>query len=445
MIEEFAKKNKSPKKLNEVKTFPIPFFCEDVKENLIFNTNTSSKASKEKILNQALKLHSEGNISQAAKNYQSFIEQGFLDHRAFSNYGAILKDLGKLQKAETYFRKAIKIKPDFAEAHSNLGNLLRDNGDLQEAENSFRKAIDIKPTFSEAHYNLANILRDNGKLNDAEMFMRKSIKIKNDFAASHCNLGLILIQLGKLKEAEISIRKAIEIKPDYAIAHSNLGYLLEKDFRVEESIESFRKAYFYDPDNPKLYALKGIKPFLISRQPLIENKRFINTLNINSWQKSKIILKEICKINPKYIQDNVDEFISIWCDICIELVNNRDLKGLVSILIELIIIGERKLSFDKFVLFLFENISLELLLLETIYSKDKLLIKLIYSEYLYRIGNILAAESFAAQNLNNSVDLIKNNEDENITWMIIRRSLILFNNKNLAKRDLLKVIKQLTN
>ena len=58
--------------------------------------NMNTKPSKEQIINQAFKFHSQGNIPEAAKYYQYFIKQGFKDVRVLSNCGAILKGLGKL-------------------------------------------------------------------------------------------------------------------------------------------------------------------------------------------------------------------------------------------------------------------------------------------------------------------------------------------------------------
>ena len=107
--------------------------------------NKKTKLSKEEIINQAFRYHSQGNISAAAKSYQTFINQGFQDQRVFLNYGVILKNLGKLKEAELSYRKAIDIKPDFLNAHYNLGNVLKDLGKLQEAVLSYRKEIDIKP------------------------------------------------------------------------------------------------------------------------------------------------------------------------------------------------------------------------------------------------------------------------------------------------------------
>ena len=204
--------------------------------------------SKEQIINQAFKFHSQGNISEAAKYYQYFINQGFKDHRVFSNYGVILKDLGKLKEAELYTRKAIEIKPDFADAHSNLGNILKGLGKLKEAEISTRKAIELNANFANAYSNLGSILRDLGKLKEAEIYTRKAIEIKPDYEIANLNLGMILKDLDKLQEAEIYTRKAIELNPERAEAHYNLGMILNDLGKLQDAEISYRKAIEIKPD-----------------------------------------------------------------------------------------------------------------------------------------------------------------------------------------------------
>ncbi|WP_269609223.1 tetratricopeptide repeat protein [Prochlorococcus marinus] len=193
-------KHRQTKKVNtsgtKVTTFPVPFALGEKKENITISTNTLSKLSKEQIINQAFKFHSQGNIPQATKYYQLFINQGGRDHRVFYNYGVILKNLGKLEDAELLYRKAIEIKSDFAEAHSNLGGILKDLGKLQDAELSTRKAIEIKPDFADTYSNLGVILKDLGKLEEAELSTRRAIELKPDLANNHSNLGLILLEKG---------------------------------------------------------------------------------------------------------------------------------------------------------------------------------------------------------------------------------------------------------
>ena len=172
-------------------------------------SNKNTILSREDIIDQAFQFHSQGNISEAEKYYQYFINQGFKDHRVFSNYGIILQNLGKSKEAEVSTRKAIELKPNFAEAHSNLGNILRDLGNLKDAEVSIRKAIELIPDYAEAHSSLGIILKDLGNLKEAEISTRKAIELKPNFAEAHSNLGIIFKDLGKLQDAEVSIRLSL--------------------------------------------------------------------------------------------------------------------------------------------------------------------------------------------------------------------------------------------
>ena len=237
------------KNVTEVTTFPVPFALGEIKTNITINTNSPSKPSKEQIINQAIQFHLKGNIPEASKYYQYCINQGFNDHRIFSNYGAISQGLGKLKEAELSISKAIELNPDFAEAHSNLGNVLKDLGKLQEAELAQRKAIELNPDFAEAHYNLGCILSDLGNFQDSELSLQKAIELKPDFSEAYYNLGNVLSNLGNLQDSELSLRKAVQIKPNFAQAHNNLGRVLNDLGRIEEAESCFRQAIDLQPDD----------------------------------------------------------------------------------------------------------------------------------------------------------------------------------------------------
>ena len=211
--------DKEKKKISEVKTFPVSLPLKENEENLTINTNTSAKPSKEQLIKQAINFHLEGNISEASKLYQYFINQDFSDHRVFSNYGVILKNLGKLKEAAFLYRKAIALKPNFAEGHSNLGNILRDLGNLEEAELSTRKAIALKPDYAEAHSNLGNILNDLGKLQEAEISYLKAI----EFDPENSSINENLINLLTIYEPKI-----INSNPLYVINEAFRNLSLRK-------------------------------------------------------------------------------------------------------------------------------------------------------------------------------------------------------------------------
>ena len=189
--------------------------------------------SKEQVLGKAFHFHSKGNIAEAAKYYQYLIIQGVEDHRVFSNYGLILKGLGKLKEAELSTRKAIELNPNYALGHSNLGGILNSLGKLKEAEITTRKAIELNPKYSNAHYNLGNILRDLKKLSEAAISFKKAIKLKPNFFEAHRDLGICLYLLKDIDSAIKSILKA-----NYLDKKNRTNKLLLSIFQKEQTLNN---------------------------------------------------------------------------------------------------------------------------------------------------------------------------------------------------------------
>ena len=226
-----SQKGEGKKNITEVKTFPVPFPLTENQGNLTINTNTPKQPSKEQLINQAFKFHSQGNISEAAKYYQYFIDEGFKDYRVFSNYGSILKSFRKLNEAELLLRKAIELKPDIPEAYYNLGGILKDLGKLEEAELSTHKAIKIKPDFVKAYLNLGAILKDLGKSEEAEVSLRKAMEIKPNYLAPVWNLyGLA----NNIQEAEERIKQCLNINKNHLPAYVTFSAL-----RLHQGDQSF--------------------------------------------------------------------------------------------------------------------------------------------------------------------------------------------------------------
>ena len=139
-----------------------------------------SKLSKDEIISKAFQYHLQGNIAEASKYYQFFINQGFKDHRIFLNSGEILKDLGRLEEAEIWMRRAISLKPDYTTAHNSLGNVLIAKNKLKEAESYYCKAIRLNPNFTEAYYNLSTLTStDENKIWQKKLFSESFLENKS--------------------------------------------------------------------------------------------------------------------------------------------------------------------------------------------------------------------------------------------------------------------------
>ena len=197
-------------------------------------------------------------------HYQETLNKGSQLLKKFPNsvnlyniVGASHKGLGKLDEATVAYKKAVSIKPDYAEAHNNMGNALKDQGNLEASIEAFNKALSIKPDYAEAYYNMGITLKEQGKLVGAIEAYTKALSIKPDYAAVYNNMGIALRDDLRPEEAIESYKKALSIKPDYAEAYYNMGNTLQDHGKLEEAIESYKKALSIKPDYAEAYNNMG--------------------------------------------------------------------------------------------------------------------------------------------------------------------------------------------
>ena len=185
--------------------------------------------SRDEIINKAFQYHLQGNIAEASKYYQFFINRGFKDHRIFLNSGEILKDLGRLDEAEIWIRRAISIKPDYVIAHNNLGNILRANNKLEEAESCYCRAITFNPDFVKAYYNLSTLTSTvENKIWEPKLFSESFLKnkSKNDQFIIFFARSNILHKRKNYKESAKYLELANQLK--IFIRPSNSASLIKK-------------------------------------------------------------------------------------------------------------------------------------------------------------------------------------------------------------------------
>ena len=137
--------------------------------------------------------------------------------------GAVNAVMGRLDAAAACLTKALRIEPDFAEAHNNLGMALGELGRHDEAVASFTEALRIKPGNARAHNNLGNALINLGRHQQAIASYGEALRLDPGYAEAHCNLGTALGNLGRHEQAIASYTEALRIKPDYVKVYENLG------------------------------------------------------------------------------------------------------------------------------------------------------------------------------------------------------------------------------
>jgi tetratricopeptide (TPR) repeat protein len=177
---------------------------------------------------------------------------------AYYNMGNALQEQGKLKEALEAYKKTLTIKPDYAKAYYNMGNALKEQGKMEEALEAYKKTLTIKPDYADAYNNMGATLKEQGKLEEALEAYKKTLTIKPDYAEAYYNMGVTLKEQGKLEEAIVVYKKALTIKPDYAEAHYNTGITLQEQGKLEEALVFYKKALTSKPDYAEAYNNMGV-------------------------------------------------------------------------------------------------------------------------------------------------------------------------------------------
>ena len=136
-----------------------------------------------------------------------------------SNYGNALLLAGRLDDAQTAYRKAIKLTPDFADAYNNLGNVLKEQGKSDQAIASYKKALELDPGHARAHYHLGIVLGEQGQIDQAIACYQQALLHNPGYPDAHYNLASLYWSQGDKARALDGYRQALSLKPDFAAAH----------------------------------------------------------------------------------------------------------------------------------------------------------------------------------------------------------------------------------
>jgi tetratricopeptide (TPR) repeat protein len=206
----------------------------------------------------AVQHHRGGRQPQAEQLYLRILQVDPWNARTLHFLGLLAHQTGRGNLAIEYIRQAVRIRPDYAEAHSNLGMVLAVQEKLAEAVVSYEEALRLKPDLAETHNNLANLLRHQGKLEQAVASYQKALHIKPRYAEAYCNLGLVLLEQGRLTEAEASQKNAICIDPTIAEARLNLGVIYAEQGKLTEAAECYEEALRLRPNYAQAFNNLGV-------------------------------------------------------------------------------------------------------------------------------------------------------------------------------------------
>ena len=137
--------------------------------------------------------------------------------------GITWNQVGYWVNSETLYKHSINITSNNFIFHALLGRALLDEGGrTDEGIEHYFKAVRIYPDYLEAHHNLAIALDDEGRTDEAIYHYLETLRIDPDFSEGYNNLGIAYIHKGDKNSAIACFRKAVQLNSDNILAKINL-------------------------------------------------------------------------------------------------------------------------------------------------------------------------------------------------------------------------------
>ena len=252
--------------------------------------------------------HRAGRLEEAERYYSAILKKTPKHPDANHNMGVIAVQVGKINQALPFFKRAVEEAPDieqfwlsyidgfirldlkeqalhsFNQAKKHFSNSkkllllekrilemvskvpslemeeepseekLREIADLMALGKhrvALTKALQLSNEFQKS-FILSNILgtlyKACGELKCSIDSFKKAIQLKPDFFEAHYNMGNALKEYGKIDDALVAYNEAISLNPNFVQAHYNSAIVLNELGRFEESIEVSKKVISLKPD-----------------------------------------------------------------------------------------------------------------------------------------------------------------------------------------------------
>jgi len=175
----------------------------------------------------------------SSKNVTAIKESGLEDLAMYWFYlGGAYGKSDRYEEAIEAYKQAIRIDPDYADAHLNLGAVYKKSGMYKEAMEAYKQAIRIDPDYANIHNGLGVAYDESGMYKEAMEAYKQALRIDPDYANAYYNLGVAYAKSGMYKEGREACKQAIRIDPAFAEAHYNLGatyvFLNDRDSALEQ-------------------------------------------------------------------------------------------------------------------------------------------------------------------------------------------------------------------
>ncbi len=149
--------------------------------------------------------------------------------------------------AEQACSKAVALGNAGAEGHICLGTVANGTGQYEKAAEQFQQAVQLDPVNDQAYLHLAEAYQNLNQLDKAEETYTRSISVRPEFWRGYSSLGAFYFGQAEYEKAQAMFEKAVSLKPDSFGNYRNLGGTLLYEGRDEEATKVLEKSIAIRP------------------------------------------------------------------------------------------------------------------------------------------------------------------------------------------------------
>ena len=183
-----------------------------------------------------------------AAELNRIFEEGVAASRAANHDAAIAK-----------FNEALAVAPMCIDCQFNIGVAYLAKKDEKAAEDAWKKAVEMKPDYAEALNALSTLYNNQKRFDEAAATSAKAASSGGSGGAdARFNQGIILWNQGKIAEAKVKFEEALQANPNHTDAHYQLGMALLNEGKLPEAVAEFEAYVKLAPDGQYAAQAKGM-------------------------------------------------------------------------------------------------------------------------------------------------------------------------------------------
>jgi Tfp pilus assembly protein PilF len=176
------------------------------------------------------------------------------------------------ERAGAEYVASQRYNADRAEARVNLATFHANRGDAAKAETEFKAALGLDPQFIPAYVNLVDLYRARGRDQEGEQVLRDGLKNTPGSSMLHHALGLALVRLKRTDAALGELERATVLEPGNARFAYVYAVALHSAGKSEAAITKLKAALLAHPSNREI--LEALVSFHSARGQSAEAEKY---------------------------------------------------------------------------------------------------------------------------------------------------------------------------